>query len=76
MNIQIQSISDENISEIAANIIDENDGTFDLTAEIGIVEACYYAIDYYKAAGFELNYADIKRELDRKIRALKELELM
>lgn len=73
---QLQSISDENIGEIALNIIDENDGDFDLKTEAGIDEACHRAISYYKFHGFELTYADIKRELNRKIRALKELELM
>ena len=76
MNIQLQSMSDENISEIAANIIDENDGVFDLKTEKGIDEACRYAVDFYKSAGFELQYTDIKRLLKRRIGALKELELM
>ncbi|MFD1439501.1 hypothetical protein HLH14_04500 [Acinetobacter sp. ANC 4282] len=73
---QLPSLSDESISEIALNIIDENDGDFDLKTEAGIDEACRFAVYYYKVAGFELKCVDIKRELNRKIRALKELELM
>lgn len=76
MKIQLQSLSDENLSEIAANLTDENDGTFDLKTEKGIDEACRYAVDFYKSAGFELRYADIKHVLQQRIEALKELELM
>lgn len=73
---QLPSLSDESISEIALNIIDENDGDFDLKTEAGIDEACRCAVYHYKVAGFGLKCADIKRELNRKIRTLKELELM
>ncbi|OTG62095.1 hypothetical protein B9T29_08675 [Acinetobacter sp. ANC 3903] len=73
---QIHSLSDEDINEIALNIIEENDGDFNLKTEVGIDEACRYAVDHYEVAGFELKYAGIKRELNRKIRALKELKLM
>lgn len=70
MKIQLQNISDENLGEIALNIIEENDNCFDLMTDIGIDEACHYAIDYYKAAGFKLKYIDIKSELVRQIKAL------
>ncbi|WP_425915141.1 hypothetical protein [Acinetobacter sp. TSRC1-2] len=73
---QLPSLSDESINEIALNIIDENDGDFDLKTEAGIDEACHRAISYYKFHGFELTYADIKGELGRQIKALKELQLM
>lgn len=73
---QLSSLSDEDINEIVLNILDENDGDFDLKTEAGIDEVCRYAVYHYKVAGFELKYADIKRELNQKIRALKELKLM
>jgi len=73
---QLPSLSDESINEIVLNILDENGGDSDLKTEAGIDEVCRYAVYYYKVAGFELKYGDIKRELNRKIRALKELELM
>ena len=74
---QLPSINDdESIFEIALNLTDENDGVFDLKTEKGIDEACRYAVDFYKSAGFELQYADIKRVLKQRIAALKELELM
>lgn len=73
---QLPSLSDESINEIVLNILDENGGDSDLKTEAGIDEACRYAVYYYKVAGFELKYADIKRELNQKIRALKELKLM
>lgn len=72
---QLPSLSVEDISEIALNIINENDEDFNLSTERGIDEACRCAVYYYKVAGFKLDNADIKRELNRKIRALKELEL-
>lgn len=73
---QLSSLSDEDINEIVLNILDENGGDIDLKTEAGIDEVCRYAVYYYKVAGFELKYADIKRELNRKIRTLKELKLM
>jgi len=74
---QLPSINDdESIFEIALNLTDENDGVFDLKTEKGIDEVCRYAVDFYKSAGFELQYADIKRVLKQRIAALKELELM
>lgn len=76
IKVQLPSLSDEEINEIALNIINENDGDFDLSTERGIDEACRCAVYHYKLAGFELKNADIKRELNRKIRALKELKLM
>lgn len=76
MKIQLQSLSGENLSEIAANLTDENDGTFDLKTEKGIGEACRYAVDFYNSAGFELQYSDIKRVLKQRVGALKELELI
>lgn len=76
MKIQLQSLSNENISEIAANLTDENDGVFDLKTEKGIDDACKYAVEFYKSAGFELQYADIKHALQQRLEALKELELM
>jgi len=73
---QLPSLSDESINEIVLNILDENGGDSDLKTEAGIDEACRCAVYHYKVAGFGLKCADIKRELNRKIRTLKELELM
>lgn len=71
-----EDAKDELINEIVLNILNENDGDFDLNTESGIDEASRCASYYYKLAGVNVKASDVKRELHRKIRAFKELDLM
>lgn len=67
----LQSLSQEDISEIALNIIEENDATFTLNTEEGINKACQYAVDYHAAAGYELKHDEIKIELVKRMSTSK-----
>ena len=77
--LKVPKASDETdyvINEIVLNIINENDGDFDLQTKVGIDEVSSYAADYYSHAGIKIKASDIKRELRRKIREFKALDLM
>ena len=67
----LQLLSKEDISEIALNIIKENDGVFTLNTETGINKACQYAVDYHAAAGYELKHDEIKIELIKQMSTSK-----
>ncbi|EPP3357072.1 MULTISPECIES: hypothetical protein [Acinetobacter] len=72
----MQNTTDQIVSEIVLNILQENDGTFDLSTPSGINQVSEYAADYYKVAGVDVTAAQIKRELTRQIKAFKEPDLM
>lgn len=72
----MQNMTDQIVSEIVLNILQENDGTFDLSTPSGINQVSEYAADYYKVAGVDVTTAQIKRELTRQIKAFKEPDLM
>ena len=67
----LQPLSQEDISEIVLNIIEENDGVFALNTEAGINKACQYAVDYHAAAGYELKHDEIKIELIKQMSTSK-----
>ena len=67
----LKLLSQEDISEIALNIIKENDGVFTLNTETGINKACQYAVDFYAAAGHELKHDEIKIELVKQMNTSK-----
>lgn len=67
----LQPLSQEDVSEIALNIIKENDGVFALNTEAGINKACQYAVDFYTAAGHELKHDEIKIELVKQMNTSK-----
>lgn len=67
----LQPLSQEDITEIALNIIEENDGVFTLNTQAGINKACQYAVDYHAAAGYELKHDEIKIELVKRMSTSK-----
>lgn len=67
----LQPLSQEDVSEIALNIIEENDGVFAFNTEAGINKACQYAVDFYAASGHELKHDEIKIELVKQMNTSK-----
>ncbi|HEO1835154.1 hypothetical protein RFH95_10915 [Acinetobacter nosocomialis] len=69
------TVMDEIIADVVVTIINENDGSFDLTTKAGIDEAVEHAAYFYKQAGITLNTSDVRHALHRKLSSIKKFEL-
>ncbi|HEN9576554.1 hypothetical protein [Acinetobacter baumannii] len=62
----------EIIEQTIRNLLEENDGTFDLTTPSGIQSAVNYTVDYLMLNKIKVNEIVLKDELIRHLPATKE----
>lgn len=63
------------IEDVVLNIINENDGSYDLTTKTGIKSALDYAVAFYATVGIQLDADEVHKVLRQKLKVLHELNL-
>lgn len=63
------------IEDVALNIINENDGSYDLTTTTGMQSALDYAVAFYATVGIQLDADEVNKVVRHKLKTLHELNL-